>query len=54
MAMIAKPNNRAFVLESDKVEQFVKKNDKSKKAMERFYAHSPKEGVVTPMKGKNV
>lgn len=51
---VAKPNTRAFMLRADKVDQFVKKNDASRKAMERFNAHKPKDGVVTPTKGRNV
>lgn len=53
MAAVAKPNTRAFVLRADKVDQFVKKNDASRKAVERFHAHRPKDGVVTPLKGKD-
>lgn len=51
---VAKPNTRAFALREDKVEQFMKKNDASKKTLERFRAHKPKNGVVTPTKGRNV
>ena len=51
---VAKPNTRAFTLREDKVEQFMKKNDTSKKTLERFRAHKPKNGVVTPTKGRNV
>lgn len=54
MATVAKPNTRAFVLRADKVDQFVKRNDASKRAAERFHAHKPKNGVSTPLKGKNV
>ena len=54
MASIAKPNTRAFMLREDKVDQFMKKAGSSKKVMDRFYAHKPKDGVVTPLKGKNV
>lgn len=50
MTIVAKPNNRAFTLRADKVEQFMKKNDASKKAEERFFAHKPKKGVRTPYK----
>lgn len=50
---VAKPNTRAFMLRADKVDQFVKKNDASEKAMERFRAHKPKNGVITPAKGRN-
>lgn len=53
MAAVAKPNTRAFMLKADKVEQFVKRNDASQRAMERFRAHKPKSGVVTPLKGNN-
>lgn len=49
----AKPNTRAFMLNAEKVEQFLKKNDASQKALERFRAHKPKDGVITPLKGKN-
>ena len=54
MASIAKPNTRAFKLRTEKVNQFMQGNSGSKKAMDRFYAHKPKDGVVTPLKGKNV
>lgn len=54
MASIAKPNNRAFTLKSEKVSQFLCKNGSSKKTLERFFAHKPKDGVVTPLKGKDV
>ncbi len=54
MAIVAKPNNRAFTLRADKVEQFVKKNNASERALERFYAHKPKKGVRTPYKGSDV
>ena len=51
---VAKPNTRAFTIREDKVEQFMKKNNASKKTLERFRAHKPKNGVVTPTKGRNV
>lgn len=54
MAAVAKPNTRAFRLSPDKVDQFVKRNDSLNKTMERFQAHKPKSGVVTPSKGKHV
>lgn len=54
MASIAKPSNRAFTLKPEKVDQFLRKNDNSKKAIERFFAHRPKDGVVTHLKGKDV
>lgn len=54
MASIAKPNTRAFMLKTDKVNQFMQGSSVSKKVMDRFYAHKPKDGVVTPLKGKNV
>lgn len=53
MASIAKPNTRAFRLRSDKVEQFLEKSSSVDKVMGRFQAHKPKNGVVTPSKGKN-
>ena len=54
MAAVAKPNTRAFMLKPDKVGQFVKKNDVSKRTMDRFHAHKPKDGVTTPLKKKDV
>lgn len=54
MASIAKPNNRAFTLKAEKVNQFLCQKGTSKKTMDRFFAHKPKDGVVTPLKGKNV
>ena len=51
---VAKPNTRAFTIREDKVEQLTKKNNASKKTLERFRAHKPKNGVVTPTKGRNV
>lgn len=53
MAVVAKPNTRAFVLRADMVDKFVKRNDAAKKATDRFHAHKPKDGVSTPLKGKN-
>ncbi|WP_156111847.1 hypothetical protein [Eubacterium sp. ER2] len=53
MAAVAKPNTRAFRLRPDKVDQFVKRNGSFDKAMERFQAHRPKNGVETPSKGKH-
>lgn len=54
MASIAKPNTRAFILSPDKVGKFTQNSSVAKKVMDRFYAHKPKDGVVTPLKGKNV
>lgn len=54
MAAVAKPNTRAFRLSPDKVDQFVKRGSSCGRTMERFQAHKPKNGVVTPSKGKNV
>lgn len=54
MATITKPNNRAFTLQADKVEQFLSQKSQTKKVMDRFFAHKPKDGVKTPLKGKNV
>lgn len=51
---VAKPSTRAFMLNSEKVGQFVKKNDASEKALKRFRAHKPKNGVSAPFKEKNV
>lgn len=53
MAAIAKPSTRAFRLRPDKVDQFVEKNGSFARTMERFQAHKPKNGVVTPSKGKH-
>lgn len=53
MIVISKPNTRAFILKSDKVDKFMKKKSDSKVVMDRFYAHKPKDGVVTPLKGKD-
>ena len=53
MAAVAKPSTRAFRLRPDKVDQFIEKNDSFAKTMERFQAHKPKNGVVTPSKGKH-
>lgn len=53
MAAVAKPSTRAFRLRPDKVDQFVKQNGSFKKTMDRFQAHKPKIGVITPSKGKN-
>lgn len=54
MASVAKPNNRAFTLKSNKVNQFLKKKGGADKVMDRFFAHKPKNGVRTPLKGKDV
>lgn len=49
--MTNKPTNRAFVLSSDKAEAFFNnKDDGTKKVLERFFAHQPKEDVQTPYK----
>lgn len=53
MAAVAKPNTRAFRLSPDKVEQFVNRSSSCGRIMERFQAHKPKSGVVTPSKGKH-
>ncbi len=50
---VAKPSTRAFALRADKVDDFVKKTDASKRAMARFNAHKPKAGVRTPSKGNH-
>lgn len=54
MATLAKPNNRAFTLETGKVDQFLAKKSGADKVMKRFFAHKPKNGVKTPLKGKDV
>ena len=54
MASIAKPNTRAFILNPDKVDKFMQNCGSSQMIMDRFYAHKPNAGVVTPLKGKNV
>ena len=55
MAAITKPTNKAFVLDPDKTDAFFNnKNCSAKKALDRFLAHQPKEGLKTPYKGKNV
>ena len=55
MAAITKPTNKAFVLDPDKTDAFFNnKNCSAKKALDRFLAHQPKEGVKTPYKGKDV
>ena len=44
-------DNRAFVLDSEKVDDFLSQSKTGgKKAMDRFMAHQPKEGVTTPFK----
>ena len=53
MASVTKPNTRAFRLRPDKVDQFLEKKGSFDKIMERFQAHKPKKGVVTPSKGKH-
>lgn len=43
--------DRAFVLDSEKVDDFLSQSKQDgKKVLERFYAHQPKEGVTTPFK----
>lgn len=55
MAAITKPTNKAFVLDPAKTDAFFSnKNSGAKKALDRFFAHQPKEGVKTPCKGKDV
>lgn len=54
MASSAKPNNRAFMLKTEKVNQFLTKKGGADKVMDRFFAHKPKNGVSTPLKGKDV
>lgn len=53
MAAVTKPSTRAFRLRPDKVDQFIGKNGSFARTMERFQAHKPKSGVVTPSKGKH-
>lgn len=53
MTPIAKPSTRVFRVSPDKVDQFVKRGSSCGKTMERFRAHKPKSGVVTPSKGKH-
>ena len=54
MTTVAKPNNRAFTSKTEKVDQFLTKKGDADKVMNRFFAHKPKSGVKTPLKGKNV
>jgi hypothetical protein len=54
MTTVAKPNNRAFTLKTEKVDQFLTKKGDTDKVMNRFFAHKPKKGVKTPLKGKDV
>lgn len=42
------------MIKTDKVNQFMQGNSGSKKVMDRFYAHKPKDGVVTPLKGNKI
>lgn len=50
MATIAKPSTPAFMLRTDKVDEFLERKNTSEKVLERFYAHKPKAGVKTPFK----
>lgn len=51
MASIAKPTTHAFVLDRNKADRFLsQKSGGAAKALERFFAHQPKDGVVTPLK----
>lgn len=44
-------DNRAFVLDSEKLDDFLSQSKHDgKKAMDRFFSHQPKEGVITPFK----
>ena len=54
MASIAKPSTRAFTLNAEKRDVFLKRTENAKKASERFEKHTPKVGVRTPHKGISV
>ena len=55
MATIAKPTNKAFIVDPEKTDVFLKqKNSSAKKTLERFYAHQPAKDTTTPYKGKRV
>ncbi|MBQ5797100.1 MAG: hypothetical protein IIW15_03615 [Firmicutes bacterium] len=55
MATIAKPTNKAFVVDPEKTDVFLtQKNSSAKKTLERFYAHQPAKDTTTPYKGKRV
>lgn len=41
---------RTFELDSEKLEEFQKREKTSEKMMERFFAHEPRSGVKTPFK----
>ena len=42
------------VAKTEKVDQFLTKKGDTDKVMNRFFAHKPKKGVKTPLKGKDV
>lgn len=51
MASIAKPATSAFVLDRKKADSFISQHSNgAKKALDRFFAHQPKDGIVTPQK----
>lgn len=52
MAVLAKPCNNSFDLDNSKAVEFfnTSKNKNATKAIERFMAHKPKEGVSAPFK----
>lgn len=54
MASIAKPSTRAFTLNAEKRDVFLKKSDNARIASERFEKHKPKVGVRTPHKESSV
>lgn len=43
-------NKAAFILDEEKSEQFFKKSDKARKAIERYEQHKPNVGVRVPHK----
>ena len=51
MAISAKPRTGALIVDAkDKDVFFAPKNNTTTKAIERFMAHKPKDGIVNPFK----
>lgn len=51
MSATAKPRTGAFILQAEKSDKFfAQKENRSDKAINRFMAHRPKNGIVSPFK----
>lgn len=47
---MVRENNRVFNIKAEKVDQFLNQKGDIDKVLNRFFAHTPKSGVRTPLK----